>query len=122
METRKISIYSQNARGLNCSQKRRDVFQHPRQKKYNMQDVHIENEIESYITSEWGFKVYLAEFKSNKRGVLILLNNNFEQEVYRVLKDPNGNYIILEIKIKDQMITLLIFMGQMKIDLCFMKI
>ena len=114
METRKISIYSQNARGLNCSQKRRDVFQHLRQKKYNiicLQDVHLENKMESYITSEWGFKVYLAGFKSNKRGVMILLKNNFEQEVYRVLKDPNGNYIILEIKIKDQMITLVNLYG-----------
>ena len=86
---RKISIYSQNARGLNCSQKRRDVFQQLRQKKYNilcLQDVHLENKMESYITSEWGFKVYLAGFKSNKRGVMILLNNNFEQEIYRVLK------------------------------------
>ena len=47
----------------------------------------------------------------NKRGVMILLNNNFEQEVYRVLKDPNGNNIILEIKIKDQMITLVKLYG-----------
>ena len=67
--------------------------------------------MESYITSEWGFKVYLAGFKSNKRGVMILLNDNFEQEVYRVLKDPNGNNIILEIKIKDQMITLVNLYG-----------
>ena len=90
------------------------MFQHLRQKKYSiicLQDVHLENKMESYITSEWGFKVYLAGFKSNKRGVMILLNNNFEQEVYRVLKDPNGNYIILEIKIKDQMITLVNLYG-----------
>ena len=42
---------------------------------------------------------------------MTLLNNNFEQEVYRVLKDSNGNYIILEIKIKDQMITLVNLYG-----------
>ena len=96
MEARKISIYSQTSRGLNCSKKRGDVFQHLRQKKniICLQDVHLENKMESYITSVWGLKVYLAGFQSNKRGVMILLNNNFEQEVCRVLKDPNGNYII----------------------------
>ena len=62
MEARKISIYSQNARGLNCSQKRRNVFQNLIQKKYNiicLQDVHLENKMESYITREWGFNDYL---------------------------------------------------------------
>lgn len=56
METRKISIYSQNARGLNCSQKRRDVFQYLRQKNFNiicLQDVHLENNMESYIKMNW---------------------------------------------------------------------
>ena len=61
--------------------------------------------MESYLKNEWGFNVYLAGFKSNIRGVMVPINNNFEQEVGRVLKDPNGNYLILEIKIKDQMIT-----------------
>ena len=79
MEARKISIYSQNTRVLNCPQKRRDVFQHLRQNKYNiicLQDVHLENKMESYIKNEWGFNVYLAGFQSNKRDVMILLNNN----------------------------------------------
>ena len=76
MEARKISIHSQNTRGLNCSQKRRHVFQHLRQKRYNiifLQDVHLENKMESYIKNERGFSVYLAGFQSNKRGVMILL-------------------------------------------------
>ena len=31
---------------------------------------------------------------------MVLINDNFEQEVGRVLKNRNGNYLILEIKMK----------------------
>ena len=46
-----VTIYSQNTRGLNCSQKHRDVFQYFRKKKYNiicLQDVHLENKMEDF--------------------------------------------------------------------------
>ena len=86
-----------------------------------MQDVPFENKIESYIKNEWGFNVYLAGYQSNKRGVMVLINTNFEVEVCHVIKDPNGNYIILELKIKNQKITLVNFKDQMKTNLCFMK-
>ena len=42
---------------------------------------------------------------------MILLNKNFEKEVCRVLIYQNGYYIILKIKIKDQMITLVNLYG-----------
>ena len=37
---------------------------------------------------------------------MILLNNNFQHEVGRVVKDPNGNFLIMEITIKGKKITL----------------
>ena len=40
------------------------------------------------------------------RGVLILLNNNFEQKVKKVKTDKNSNYIILDIEIQGKDITL----------------
>ena len=40
------------------------------------------------------FEVYESAIK----GVMILINNNVDQEVTKVVKDlPNGNFIILEI-------------------------
>ena len=110
----KISIYSQNARGLNCTQKRRDVFQYIRQKNYNiicLQDVHLENKIESYVKNEWGYKFFLAGLTSNERGVMILVNNNFEHDIGRIVADPNGNFLILEITIKGKKITLVNIYG-----------
>ena len=41
--------------------------------------------------------------KANKisKGVMVLINNNFDQEVTMV-RDPNGNFLILEISIQKQ--------------------
>ena len=80
-----------------------------RKKKYNiicLQDVHIENKMENFIKNEWGYSTYLSGLSSNKRGVMVLINNNFDQEVTKVVKDPNGNFIILEIIVQKQKITL----------------
>ena len=50
--------------------------------------------MEPYIKSEWGYQVYMSPFRSNRRGVMILLNNNFDQKVENFKTDPNGNFII----------------------------
>ena len=65
-----LSIYSQNCRGLNTMEKRRDVFHYLRKKKYDiicLQDVHLEEKMELYVKSEWGFRLYMSPYKSNSR-------------------------------------------------------
>lgn len=109
-----ISLYCQNCRGLNSRQKRRDLFQLLRTQKYNivcLQDVHLENKLEKYIKGEWGYNLYLNGISSNRRGVMILINNNFEQEVGRVIRDQDGNYIIIEITIQGKAIILVNIYG-----------
>ena len=39
----------------------------------------------------------MSPYRSNSRGVRILINNTFEYEVGRIRKDPNGNFIIIEL-------------------------
>ena len=110
----KISIFSQNCQGLANPQKRRAVFRHVRLKKYNiicLQDVHIQRLQESYIKAEWGYNIYFSCFNNSSRGVMILLNNNFEHKVERVNSDVNGNYIILDINIEGQKFTLVNLYG-----------
>lgn len=110
----KLTIYSQNCQGLSNPQKRRGLFRHVRSKGYNiicLQDVHITSSLESYITAEWGFKVYLSSFTSASRGVMVLLNNNFEHKVERVKIDQNGNFIVLDIIIQEKRITLVNLYG-----------
>lgn len=109
-----ISLYCQNCRGLNSRQKRRDLFQLLRTRKYNivcLQDVHLENKVEKYIKGEWGYNLYLNDISSNRRGVMILINNNLEQEVGRSIRDQDGNYIIIEITIQGKAIILVNIYG-----------
>ena len=63
-------------------QKRRDLFQIIRSKKYNIacfQDVHIDRKMYSYVKSEWRYNMVLSskEGTNASRGVMILINNNF---------------------------------------------
>ena len=109
-----LSIYSQNCRGLNTMEKRRDVFHYLRKKKYDiicLQDVHLEEKMELYVKSEWGFRLYMSPYKRNSRGVVVLINNTFEHEIGRIKKDPNGNFIIIELTILGKKITLVNLYG-----------
>lgn len=100
-----LHMYSQNCRGLNSVEKRRDLFQYVRQKKYDiicLQDVHLVENMEPFIKSEWGYHLYMSPFRGNQRGVMILINNTFEYEIGKIVKDPNGNFIIVELTISDK--------------------
>ena len=104
-----VKIFSQNSQGLANPQKRRGLFRHRRCKKYNiicLQDIHIQESLVPFVKAEWGFDAYFNTFSNNSRGVMVLLNNNFEHTVERVQTDQNGNYIILDIAIQGKRITL----------------
>ena len=47
----------------------------------------------------------------NRRGVITLKNNNFEQKVQKVNVDKNGNYVILDITVQDKRFTLVNLYG-----------
>ena len=110
-----LHIFSQNCRGgLSVANKRRDLFQYVRNKKYNiicLQDVHINKQLEPFIKSEWGYDVFFSSFTNSSRGVMILINNNFEFKVEGVKTDKNGNYILLDITIQGKRITLVNIYG-----------
>ena len=55
--------------------------------------------------------VFLSSFRSNFRGVAILLNNNFEYKVKRVKNDDNGNFLILDLEIGEYNISLINLYG-----------
>ena len=81
-----INILSANCQGLGDWGKRKDVFAYLHSKKYNiycLQDTHFTSEIENRIRCEWGFECHFSSYRSNSRGVAILLNNNFEFKVVK---------------------------------------
>ena len=111
-----LTFASYNCQGLGSFQKRKDVFDYLRKKKYSvyfLEDTHIENSevVEKKVRAEWGFDCYFSSYKSNSRGVAILFNNNFEFKVNGVIKDVNGNYLIVNIKTPEKEFTLINIYG-----------
>ena len=45
--------------------------------------------------AEWGYQAYFTSFESNKAGVCILFNNNFNLQFQRLYTDPAGRFIII---------------------------
>ncbi|MCG8033364.1 MAG: hypothetical protein JAZ03_14460 [Candidatus Thiodiazotropha taylori] len=67
--------------------------------------------MESYVKHEWGYHIYMSSFSGNRRGVLTLINNTFEYDIGEIIKDPDGNFLITELKITDKKITLINIYG-----------
>ena len=100
-----VSIDSVNCRGLANKKKRIDIFNKFKEKNTNilcLQDVHLEKWEEAKIRNEWRYEVFLSAFNTHSRGVMILLNNNFEYKVNHSLCDKEGNFIILDITLQDE--------------------
>jgi exonuclease III len=112
--TEKITFCTLNCQGLGSNEKRKDVLNFLKQKKYSIyciQDTHFIEKDEVYIRSQWGYECYFSSHTSNSRGVAILLNNNFEYKLNRMQQDANGNKLILDINIKGKQITLINIYG-----------
>ena len=91
-----IRIASANCQGLFTPQKRLDVLNFYKNKNYSiiyLQDTHFIPEIKPYIKAQWGFKCFFNSFRSNARGVAIMLNNNFEYEIHNEKRDSDGNFL-----------------------------
>ena len=67
--------------------------------------------MENFVKNEWGYSIYMSGLTSTKRGVMTLINNNFDQAVTKVVRDPNGNFLILEMSIQKQKIILVNIYG-----------
>ena len=109
-----FKIISMNCRGLGDKQKRRDLFHLLNTKKYSiccLQDTHFTPDIERVIRAEWGYDVYFSSFNSRQRGVCCLIRPNFEHKVRRVKGDIGGNYLVLDLQIKDLDVTLINLYG-----------
>ena len=71
------------------------------------------------MRARWGDDCYFSSFKSNSRGVAILFDKNFEYKVHSCISDPNGNYLILDVTIDNNRITLATVYGPNHDDVSF---
>ena len=60
--------------------KNADIFENFKEKHYDIYivcETHCSKEIENIWKQEWGYDCYFSSFKSNSRGVAILLNTKW---------------------------------------------
>lgn len=105
-----LKICTFNCNGLNNAGKRKDLFDFMRNKNWNiilLQESHLLTKDENYIRSNWGYELILCGVDTNKNGVAILFNNNFEYKVLDVKRDPLGCYVALSIEFLKKKYTLI---------------
>ena len=103
-----------NCRGLGDVSKRRDVFNYLRQSHSNiycLQDTLVIEKDCNSIRNLWGFECYVCGNRSDARGIIILINNNFQYQEMHVKRDPGGNFIILSLQIENTIFTIVSLYG-----------
>ena len=98
-----IKIVSANCQGLRDKKKRLDVLNYLKQDSPNiicLQDTHL-LEIESeLIKINLKCECYLSGFRTNSRGVAIILCDNFEYKTIKVKNDKTGNLVYLDLELQ----------------------
>ena len=80
-----IKVLSANFQGLRNIEKQRDVLSYFKDKNTNtvcLQNTHFIEDDMMTVKDLWNNEVYVNGGKTNSRGVAILLNNNFEYEIF----------------------------------------
>ena len=107
-----LRIMSCNIQGLQTVEKRIDYKKSKTYDIYCLQDTHFTNENETQIIDQWGnSNSIFSHFKSNARGVAIVFNKNLDYKIYQKIIDNNGNFIIADLNIYNQGLTLINLYG-----------
>ena len=67
-----------------------------------LQEVHCTENTNHVWSAEWGYQAIFSTYKSNKAGVCILFNNNFDFQIEKTYTDPQGRLIICDIKTNEK--------------------
>ena len=83
-----MHLLSFNTQGLQGLNKRTDVLEFLKDKKYQiycLQDKHFTEEEVEKLKDQWGQNYILSNFKTNARGVAILIGKDVEIEIHNKL-------------------------------------
>ena len=119
-----LQISSLNVRGIGDKQKRSEIFNWLRAKKFSiyfLQEVHCSDDTISTWSAEWGYKSLFSCCSSAKGGVAILFNNNFCFQILRTYSDVNGRFIICDVKSEGKYITLATLYAPNDDEPCFFQ-
>ena len=103
-----LVICSLNVRGLSNNLKRRETFRWLRIKKvgiFFLQEVHCTEEKERLWSLEWGFSAIFSSASSSSAGLCVLSDKNFQFEIKKQFSDPEGRFILVELKLENKTVT-----------------
>ena len=114
METN-VSILSMNVRGISSSVKKRtDIFSWVKDKKASvvcLQETHSSKEVEKDWEDEWGGKCYFSHHSTRSAGVCVMFKQGLDFTVHDSIIDSDGRYIILDVSLYKQRVTLTALYG-----------
>ena len=70
------------------------------------QETHSCIETQSIWEKEWDGDIYFSHGTSSARGTCIFIKRHVQKEIHKIISDPNGRYIILDISIDGNRMTL----------------
>ena len=117
MQRMAIKILSANCQGLGSMEKRLDVFNYLKEKKCDiicLQDTHTTKTSERFFRSQWNNECLFSSGTSNSRGVAILFSKNIDFKINNSISDQDGNYIICDLSVADNKLTLINLYGPNK--------
>ena len=114
MSMANLTIGSVNCSGLASNEiKRRDIFHKCRQL-YDITfliDTHCSKEREKQWKTEWGYSAFFTSLNSTSRGVAMMFKNSFQYTSHSETRDPNENFIILDVSVQEQRLSLVALYG-----------
>ena len=88
-----------NCRGLQDNFKRKKIFSYFHKRNDDimfLQETHSSSTDEKWWSTQWGGHTWLSSFASNSRGVGILVKSSVSVSTNKIVKDPEGRYVILD--------------------------
>ena len=117
-----LKIQSSNVRGLGDYNKRRQMFHYFHTKDLDVvfaQETHSSKKTEKLWKSQWGGQAFFSHGESNAKGVAIFIRKKLQTKVHKLYADPFGRYLIIDITIGLQRLTLCNVYGPNTDDLTF---
>ena len=73
---------------------------------YFLQEVHCKKDKEHIRSAERGYSAKFSSFSSASAGVCVLFNNNFNLQILKSFSDPEGRFVMVDIKLENKILTL----------------
>lgn len=110
MNTKPLTLFSLNARGLNTYQKRITLFDWLKDAQFDiifLQETHFVKENEHIYNSRWfGEKYHALSDSVFSRGVSILFRKNLNVDIINYHQSVNGRKLLINVKINEKVFSL----------------